>query len=216
MNPITMNDTKKRIAALIAISAIGAAGSGAAFAAAQSSDSAPAPAAQPLNSQVAATVSVLRSSHDAVPGNLVKEIAGAPAGSALASVDFARAHAFRISGAGSSGWIAPSGDSVCTFVPDPAGAYGATCVTAGQVTAGQSTTVLAGGPGLPEGKSIIVQIVSDGAAPPRIISTSGTVTSLPVTANVAAELRPSGGVLEAGSTKLPLPVPPTTFTTPKQ
>jgi hypothetical protein len=123
---------------------------------------------------------------------------GSPAG--LADFDLARAAP--IAGSSADAWIAPAGDGVCIYLPDPVDGYGAGCSTVTQIDEGRGFSVLFGD--LPEGGVMIAVLVPDGAAPPKVTHGDGSVTTLTVHSNLAAAVLQRTDVVDTGGTTLEL------------
>lgn len=102
----------------------------------------------------------------------------------LAAVDFNLARPAPIAGSPNRAWIAPAGNEVCLFVPDPVDGYGATCSSTSDIAAGRAIAILAGAPG-DESRAVVAALVPDGGQAPTI--TDGkTQTAMTVADNVAA------------------------------
>ena len=60
----------------------------------------------------------------------------------FAEVDFSRAQPVEIQNSTATAWIAPAGDHVCAFIPDPVDGYGAGCVTVTDIELGRGFSLL--------------------------------------------------------------------------
>lgn len=102
----------------------------------------------------------------------------------LAAVDFNLARPAPIAGSSDRAWIAPAGDEVCLFVPDPVDGYGATCSSTNDIAAGRAIAILAGAPG--EGsRAVVAALVPDGGQAPTIAD-GNSQAMMTVADNVAA------------------------------
>jgi hypothetical protein len=119
-------------------------------------------------------------------------------GLAAGDADFSLARAAPIAGSSANVWIAPAGNGVCTYLPDPVDGYGAGCATISEVREGNAVSVLLGD--LPNGAVMFAAVVADGGPEPRVIHRDGSVSSLVVRSNVAAGLlQPSDKVQTGGA-----------------
>jgi len=123
---------------------------------------------------------------------------GLPVGDA----DFNLARVTTIAGSRADAWIAPAGNGVCVYLPDPVDGYGAGCSTLDQVDEGKAFSILFGD--LPHGAVMLAVVVADGVAAPRVVHSDGSVTSLAVHSNVAAGLLLPSDKVETGGTTLDL------------
>jgi hypothetical protein len=127
-----------------------------------------------------------------------------PAESNVAHADFAQAIAVPIQGSTLTAWIAPSGDQVCTFVPDPShGGIAATCSSLAQARAGKGLLVVPQGPDA----AAIAVLAPDGATPPEIRNSAGGAHPIRVQSNLAAALVPAAGDLVTASARVDLARP---------
>lgn len=119
---------------------------------------------------------------------------------ALAAVDFNLARPATVNGSSGHVWIAPAGEQVCLFIPDPVDGYGATCSTEDDIDAGRSIAVLAD----PSGNgsdAVVAAMVPDGASAPEVTDAAGDSSSIPVSGNIAAARLPlSSSVRTAAGT----------------
>lgn len=123
---------------------------------------------------------------------------GSPAGDA----DFALARVAPIAGSSADAWIAPAGNGVCIYLPDPVDGYGTGCSTMTQIDEGRGFSVLFGD--LPEGGVMVAVLVPDGAAAPKVTHGDGSVTTLAVQSNLAAAVLQRTDALDTGATTLEL------------
>jgi hypothetical protein len=133
-------------------------------------------------------------------GRLKRLLASATAGGlAAGEADFSLARAAPIAGSTADAWIAPAGNGVCTYLPDPVDGYGAGCATIGEVDEGKAVSVLFGD--VHNGGVIFAAVIADGGPAPRVVHSDGSVWPLPVHSNVAAALlQPSDKVQMSGAT----------------
>jgi len=125
--------------------------------------------------------------------HLVHEFADGPADDPVAHADFSLAQPVPVAGGAMTAWIAPSGEQVCAFIPDPAGGDGAGCSTMEQINGGLGVTMM-GGAELGD-SVVVVVLVPDGAAPPTLVSASGQASAISVATNAAAVLAPASTTL---------------------
>ncbi|HEY4918015.1 MAG TPA: hypothetical protein VIH92_13970 [Solirubrobacteraceae bacterium] len=124
----------------------------------------------------------------------------------IGEADFSAAHPAPISGRSSQVWIAPSGNDVCTYIPDPVNGWGGGCYPVGTVEAGEAYSIM-GGPNAGLGDNVIVAVVvSDGGPAPQLVAPNGTTSTLAVSSNVAAALVPADDSLKVGAQTIDLSV----------
>jgi hypothetical protein len=127
---------------------------------------------------------------------------GMPVGEA----DFSAAHPAPVVGRSSQVWIAPSGNDVCTYIPDPVNGWGGGCYPVGTVEKGEAYSIM-GGPTDGLGDNVIVAVVvADGESAPQVVAPNGTTSPLAVNSNVAAALVPAGDSLKVGAQTIDLSV----------
>jgi hypothetical protein len=194
----------------IACIAVAVAGTGTGVAVATSANTHNAPAevhavagAAP-QAPVLATIGAFRAPLGAVSdgssqSRLKRLLASAAAdGLAAGAADFSLARAAPITGSSAYAWIAPAGNGVCIYLPDPVDGYGAGCATIGEVQEGKAVSVLFGD--LPKGAVMFAVVVADGGPDPRVLHSDGSVSLLTVRSNVAAGLlQPSDKVQTDGA-----------------
>lgn len=119
---------------------------------------------------------------------------------ALVDTDFSLARPATVNGSSGHVWIAPAGEQVCLFIPDPVDGYGATCSTEDDINAGRAIAVLADPSG--DGSDVVVAaMVPDGATAPEVTDSAGDSSFMPVSGNVAAARLPvSSSVRTAAGT----------------
>ncbi len=162
----------------------------------------------PMSHDVAASVAAFRTPladqpDGVVQGRLRDAFRSAPSEIAEGHVDFDLARPSPVAGGGGRVWIAPAGNEICTFIPDPTDGVGASCAPLDAVRAGRAITVLGGRPGSPADDVIVAVVVTDDAAPPTLVEPDGHTVSMTVRGNVAAvrasrasKISTSAGVLD--------------------
>ena len=147
------------------------------------------------------------SSDVATQEDLKREFAPLAAqGMPVGAADFSSARPAPISGRSGRVWIAPSGNNVCTYIPDPVNGWGGGCYPVGTVEAGEAYSIL-GGPSGSLGNDVIVAVViADGRPAPEVVAPDGTSTPLAVISNVAAALVPADDSLKVGTKTIDLGV----------
>ena len=152
----------------------------------------------PTSDQVSANFSAFRAAPNVsdVSGQnaLRNEFGSGGVGHMAANADFSDAKPSPVSGSGDRAWIAPSGDQVCVFLPDPTDGYATTCATPDDVKAGRGVLVLSP-PAQGEQLVHIAVIVADGGPAPVLTSDSGAKRTLVPTNNVASTVAPPTGRL---------------------
>ncbi|MBI4897672.1 MAG: hypothetical protein HY827_04820 [Actinobacteria bacterium] len=119
---------------------------------------------------------------------------------ALAVADFNMARPASVDGSSDHVWIAPAGDQVCIFIPDPVDGYGSSCSTEDDIDAGRAIAVLADPTG-DASDAVVAAMVPDGATAPEATDSTGDSTTLAVDGNVAAARLPvSSSVRTAAGT----------------
>jgi hypothetical protein len=127
---------------------------------------------------------------------------GLPVGQA----DFSAARPAPVAGRSSQVWIAPSGNDVCTYIPDPVNGWGGGCYSVGTVEQGEAYSIM-GGPNDGLGDNVIVAVVvADGGSAPQVVAPNGTTSPLAVSSNVAAALVPADDSLKVGAQTIDLSV----------
>lgn len=130
---------------------------------------------------------------------------GADRGTPLGSADFSAARPAPIAGGEEQVWIAPSGNDVCTYIPDPVNGWGGGCSSLESVEAGDAYTMLGGDSKTSLGDNVIVAVVvADGQPAPRIVDPSGASSPIAVHSNVAAAFVPTSDSLELGTERINL------------
>lgn len=171
-------------------------------------------AAKPLDAKVAARFSAFRSAspqtasaEQTLPAQstlagVQRSLADPDAGANIRNIDLARAVAVPIEGEpGVHAWIVPSGDRVCTILPDPIDGAGITCSTISQAERGLGVTFL-GGAREGDGTVLAATLVPDGNAAPAVKTDEGERT-LPAHSNLSvAKLPGEGTYLPDGKTGL--------------
>jgi len=132
----------------------------------------------------------------------LERLFAAASGSPVGDADFGLARAVAIAGANADAWIAPAGDGVCIYLPDPVDGYGAGCSTLAQIGRGSGFSVLFGD--VPHDGVMFAVLVADGAASPRVRHGDGSVTSLAVRSNLAAAVLEPTDTVEIGDTTVSL------------
>lgn len=132
---------------------------------------------------------------------IAREFSHAPRGAAVATADFSDARPVPIPGQSGDVWVSPDANGgVCTFIPDPLDGYGAACATLDAVNADDDITMLGGGTVGPLTDSAIVAIVEpNGAAPPRVIGSDGSSSTLTIASNVAVAVVKQGDTIVSGA-----------------
>jgi hypothetical protein len=123
-------------------------------------------------------------------------------GLASGSADLELARVAPIAGTQADAWIAPAGNGICTYLPDPVDGYGAGCSTLTEIEAGTAYAVLFGD--LPKEEVMFAAVVPDGAAAPSVQLADGSVETLGVHSNVAAAILPSTATVELTGTTVSL------------
>jgi hypothetical protein len=119
--------------------------------------------------------------------------------------DYAAARPVHVSGSSDDAWLAPSGDKVCVYLPDPVDGFGTTCVSAADAQAGRGVLVLTPQANSSDQHIRVAVIVPDGGAAPDVSTADGTESTLPVVNNVAAAVLPaSAAKLETAAGALDL------------
>jgi hypothetical protein len=130
---------------------------------------------------------------------------GTDQGNPLGMADFSAARPVPIAGTQWQVWIAPSGNEVCTYIPDPVNGWGGSCSSLASVEAGDAYTILGGGSAAALGENVIVAvIVADGQEAPRIVDPNGANSPIAVHSNVAAALVPASSSLKLGTQSINL------------
>jgi hypothetical protein len=201
----------KILAACLAVAAAGT-GTGVAIATSVNKDSAPAKAqvvsGGAPQAAVLAAVGTFRGPFAAAAdgssrGRLRRLLSSAGAdGLAVGDADFGLARAAPIAGSSADAWIAPAGNGVCTYLPDPVDGYGAGCSTIGEVKKGKAVSILFGD--VPGGAVMFSAVVADGGSEPRVIHSDGSVSLLAVRSNVAAGLLQSSDTVQTSGATIDL------------
>jgi hypothetical protein len=113
--------------------------------------------------------------------------------------DYSLARPVDVPEQGTRAWVLPSGERVCTVIVR-AGAWGAGCVTAGQVDAGEGQTVLA----KRSGDAVLVDFVADGAPGPVVDEAQGAQRELAVAGNTAVAVVPVSDSVASPQGLMPL------------
>ncbi|MFT4048540.1 MAG: hypothetical protein QM648_01730 [Solirubrobacterales bacterium] len=106
--------------------------------------------------------------------------------SKTAEADFSDARVVPIPGEADPAWIAPSGDSVCTFIPDPTDGYGASCVTLQDIREGHGFSFLGD-----RNFTYVVVLLPEGEPTPTVDSPTDPEARFEVSGNAAAAKLPS-------------------------
>jgi hypothetical protein len=102
-------------------------------------------------------------------------------------------------------WVSQAGDgSVCTFIPDPLGGYGASCTTQADLRFGGAITVL-GGAGALNDEAIAVMVVPDGGSVPVVTQPNGDQERRPLD-GIGATVVPESSRVTVGGVSLEIPV----------
>jgi hypothetical protein len=104
-----------------------------------------------------------------------------------------------IAGSSQTAWIAPEGENICAFIPNPAtGGYGSSCYSPAQITAGKAIVFIAHANGGPNSTVTYVQILANGASGPSVTTASGATSQVAVQSNVAAAALPATDTVSTG------------------
>lgn len=123
-----------------------------------------------------------------------KSFASATSGP-ISRVDYRRAQPVPIEGSTSTAWIAPAGDHVCAFIPDPVDGYGAGCVTVTDIELGRGYSFLHD-----DVQAYTLIYVLDGDDAPKVESKRGVEELKPSVNAVAAHLPIDSAVRSAHGT----------------
>lgn len=154
----------------------------------------------PMSTEVEAAFAVFRSPAPADPvtlgarERLSEEFSIGPDESPVAHANFDQAQPVEIANSSVNAWIAPSGNQVCTFIPDPVGGDGASCATMDLIESGLAITIMGGGPVLQD-EVIVVVLAPDGASTPTLEYADDTSSSVEIDGNAAAVLAPASATL---------------------
>ncbi len=123
----------------------------------------------------------------------------------FARADYAAARRAPMSGSSDDAWVAPSGDRVCVYLPDPVDGFGTTCASLADAQAGRGVGILTPQANSSDQHIRVAILVPDGGTAPHLITTDGTDSTLSVTNNVAAAvLGPNAAKLETAAGTLNL------------
>jgi hypothetical protein len=113
--------------------------------------------------------------------------------------DLGEAKPAPIAGSSQTAWIAPEGENICAFVPNPAtGGYGASCYSPEQIKTGKAIVFIAHANGGPNSTVTYVQILANGASGPSVTTASGSTSQVAVQSNVAAAILPASDTISTG------------------
>lgn len=204
-----MSLTRNRMVALGAGALIAAGGTGAALASSDNGSTAHHTAATHMSWPIAHATANVKAAFAALrhPARLTarqrqegrelrREFSHQRVRDSITRADYAAARPARMSGSGDDAWIAPSGDRVCVYLPDPVDGFGTTCASVADARAGRGVGVLTPQANSSDQGIRVAVIVPDGASAPDVIAADGTESTLPVVNNVAA------GVLPLSAAKL--------------
>lgn len=116
-----------------------------------------------------------------------------------ARADFASARAVPIANAAKSAWLAPSGDRVCVYIPDPVDGFGAGCLTLEDIHTGHGFSFLGS-----SRSSYVVALVPDGDPVPEVTSARDPDAKLATTGNASAGLLPGDAIIRTAHATIDL------------
>lgn len=116
-----------------------------------------------------------------------------------ARADFENARAVPIAGGDAPAWIAPSGDRVCVYIPDPTDGFGAGCVTIQDIREGHGFSFLGS-----SRESYVVALVPEGDPAPTVTSESEPAARMQTTGNASAGLLPGDAVITTANATIDL------------
>lgn len=119
--------------------------------------------------------------------------------SAIAKADFSKARVVSMAGTDAPAWIAPAGDHVCVFIPDPVDGFGAGCVTLQEIRDGHGFSFLGG-----SRETYVVALVPEGDDAPSVSSTSDSGARLTTTGNASGGLLPNDAVIRTSNATISL------------
>lgn len=130
---------------------------------------------------------------------LKSQFATAPPGSPISATDFTLARVVPIGGSDEDAWIAPSGEHICIFIPDPVDGYGAGCVTTDDIADGHGFSFLSGAK-----NARIVALLPQGDSEPKVSSKTAPDADLQVTGNASAGILPTDAVIVTDHVRIEL------------
>lgn len=116
-----------------------------------------------------------------------------------ARADFESARVVPMFGGDAPAWIAPSGDRVCIYIPDPTDGFGAGCVTLKDIREGHGFSFLGS-----SRESYVVALVPEGDSAPKVASDSEPDARMTTTGNASAGLLPSDAVITTANATIDL------------
>lgn len=123
----------------------------------------------------------------------------------FSQTDFSLARPIPIAGTDAQAWIAPSGDHVCVFIPDPTEGYGAVCSSLAEIEAGKAAIAALVDPsqdgsyGPLHGGAIVTVVTPNGTGAPELADPAGKTAALSAQGNLAAAEVPAGAIVITGS-----------------
>jgi hypothetical protein len=120
----------------------------------------------------------------------------------FSDTDFSLARPVPIAGSNAQAWVAPSGDHVCVFIPDPTEGYGAVCSSLAEIEEGKADIAALvdprqdGDSGPLHGNAIVAVLTPNGTVAPDLVSAAGK-TPLDVHNNLAAAEVPAAETVTA-------------------
>lgn len=130
---------------------------------------------------------------------LKQSFASAPDESAVSDTDFSKARVVPMANTGEPAWIAPAGDHVCVFIPDPVDGFGAGCVTLEEIRDGRGFSFLGDSK-----RTYVVALVPDGDDAPTVTSESDPDAQLAEAGNASGGLLPNDAVIRSSNATISL------------
>lgn len=193
----------KLFAICIAIAAVGIAAS-VAVGSGGSRASLADPSAEPANQTIAdafPTFGERPSEPDDITSlhELQRQFADPASSNPAARADFESARIVPMAGGKTPAWIAPSGERVCVYIPDPVDGFGAGCVTLQDIREGHGFSFLGS-----SRRSYVVALVPDGDPAPTVSSKSDPQAQMKTTGNASAGLLPGDAVIRTANATIDL------------
>ncbi|MGK2877411.1 MAG: hypothetical protein ACSLFF_02355 [Solirubrobacterales bacterium] len=175
--------------------------------------------AKPVKPQKPATVSALSASFTPTTKQrralrrLSRQVKKSPRASIASTTTIEGARPVDLPGDLKDAWVAPAEEgSICTYIPDPTGGYGASCATQEDLQAGGAITAL-GGAGELRNEAVAVVVVPDDGAPPVITEPDGHQATFDIH-GIGATILPEDSRLTVGGVSLVVPDNDPSCTTP--